>query len=192
MLSELNEVWTTILGTLSACGGIGGLLAWRHNKKMRRLEAKLKATEVDKAKVESKTDEFHLYKEMLEHANQRNLELEKRIDERENYWQGECAKKDARYDEQTKLLRAKNSEVNAKDEQIQAEKDLNTEYERTIAELMEENTYLHSWVCRKGDCDNGEPPRGRLKGSTFDVTRLVRTGQRLKLLERKHRDNGTD
>lgn len=189
MLNELNEVWTTVLTTVSACGGIGGVLAWRHNKKMRALEAKLKTTEVDKAKVESKTDEFHLYKEMLEHANQRNLDLEMRQAEREEWWRNEMAKRDAKYDEQTQLLRAKNAEVNAKDEQIQAEKDLNTEYERTIAELMEENTYLHSWVCRKGDCDCGEPPRGRLKGSVFDVTRLVRTGQRLKLLENKHKTN---
>ena len=187
MISALNEVWTTVLGTVSACGGIGGVLAWKHNRKMRRLEARLKATEVDKAKVESKADEFHLYKEMLDHANERILGLERHSAEREQWWQGETERRDARYDEQTLLLRAKNSEVNAKDEQIQAEKDLNTEYERTIAQLMEENTYLHSWVCRKGDCENGEPPRGRLKGSTFDVTRLVRTGQRLKLLEDRHR-----
>ena len=189
MLNELNEVWTTVLTTVSACGGIGGVLAWRHNKKMRALEAKLKTTEVDKAKVESKTDEFHLYKEMLEHANQRNLDLEKHSVEREQWWRSEMERRDAKYYEQTLLLRTKNAEVDAKNEQIQAEKDLNTEYERTIAELMEENTYLHSWVCRKGDCDCGEPPRGRLKGSVFDVTRLVRTGQRLKLLENKHKTN---
>ena len=193
MINELSSILITAISSIGGTGGLAGILIYKHNKKMRELERQLKDSEVSKAKIESKGDEFHLLQEVMEYTQQELTNLKKESVEREEWWRERDAKKDAKLDEQTAIIREQRATIASKDEQIQAEKDLNTEYERIISELTEENTYLNLWACHKSECDNGIPPRGRLKGMSFDVTRLVRTGQRLKLLEQKHKNNyGTD
>lgn len=195
MISELSSILITAISSVTGTGGIAGILLWRHNKKMRELErqlkdseVKLKDSEVSKARIESKGDEFHLLQEVMEYTQQELAALKKESVENEEWWRERDAKKDAKNEELTLIIREQRSTLAAKDEQIQAEKDLNTEYERVISELTEENTYLNLWACHKAECDNGVPPRGRLKGMKFDLSRLVRTGQRLKLLENKHKN----
>lgn len=192
MISELSSILITAISSVTGTGGIAAIFLWKHNKKMRELERQLKNLEVSKAKIDGKGDEFHLLQEVMEYTQQELASLRKESVEREEWWRERDAKKDSKIEELTRIIRDQRAVISTKDEQIQAEKDLNTEYERVIAELTEENTYLNLWACHKAECDNGIPPRGRLKGMKFDVTRLVRTGHRLRLLEKKHRGDIID
>lgn len=168
MISELNEVWTAVLGTVSACGGIGGVFFYAHNKKMRELEAKLKESEVNKARIEGKADEWHIWKEQCEALSELNTKLTKRNEElvqmnaeKEDRHQQDIKDWESRFTEQTTYLRGVQRDLIASNER---EKNLI----QRIGVLMRRIQYLITWICKKGDCDHGEPPRERLRGHTFD------------------------
>lgn len=168
MISELNEVWTAILGTISACGGIGGLLYHAHNKKMRELEAKLKESEVNKARIEGKADEWHIWKEQCEALSELNTKLTKRNEElvamnaeKEDRHQQDIKDWESRFTEQTTYLRSVQRDLIASNDR---EKNLI----QRIGLLMRRIQYLLTWICKDSCCDHGQPPRERLKGHVFD------------------------
>lgn len=185
MIDQLSAILISSLSGGGFTALVAAIMHHKQNKRLKETEAQLAETNVAKAKIDSKSDEFHLYKEMLNHANERYINQEKQSAEREDYLKSECAKKDARYDEQTQLLRAKQVEINAKDSQLQEEKDLNTEYESIIAELMEALIYVLPWICHKAACANGEPPRGQLKGMIFDSARIEQIKKRINRMRNK-------
>ncbi len=161
MLNELNEVWSAILGTITACGGVGSLLYVRHNKKMKALEAQLAEANVNKAKMEGKTDEWHLYREQLDIANQRIIDLLKVNADKEDRHQQDIKDWEERFDKQTDRLRCVQRDLIAAN-------DREKEHIRREGLLERRIAYLLTWICKKSDCDHGEPPRERLRGHRFD------------------------
>ncbi len=161
MLSELNEVWTAVLSTVSACGGVGSLLYVRHNRKMKALEAKLAEVNVAKAKIEGKSDEWGLYKDQLDTANKRIVDLLKINAEKEDRHMNDLKDWQERFDKQTDRLRSVQRDLIAANDREKGHIRREGVLERRIA-------YLLTWICKKGDCDHGEPPRERLRGRTFD------------------------
>lgn len=170
MLNELNEVWSAILGTLSACGGIGSLLYVRHNKRMKALEAQLAEANVKKAHMEGKSDEWHIWKEQCESLSalntaltERNKELVAINAEKEDRHQQDIKDWEGRFTEQTTYLRSVQRDLIAANEREKNHIRREGLLERRIA-------YLLTWICKRSDCDHGEPPRERLKGHVFDET----------------------
>ena len=168
MISELNEVWTAVLSTISACGGIGSLIYLRHNKRMKVLEALLAEANVNKAKMEGKSDEWHIWKEQNEALSalnkdltERNKELVQMNAEKEDRHQQDIKDWESRFTEQTTYLRVVQRDLIASN-------DREKEHIRREGGLERRIAYLLTWICKKSDCDHGEPPRERLKGHTFD------------------------
>ena len=168
MINELNEIWTAVLGTLSACGGIGGVFFYAHNKKMKALEAALAEANVNKAKVESKADEWHIWKEQCEALSELNHKLTERnqklVDmnaEKEDRHQQDIKDWESRFTDQTTYLRGVQRDLISANEREK-------EHIRREGVLERRVAYLITWICKKSDCDHGVPPRDRLKGHRFD------------------------
>lgn len=172
MISELNEVLTSVLGTIAACGGVGGAWAWRHNKKMRSLERQLKDTEVNKARIEGKTDEWHFYKEQLDVCNARIIEMQKNQDERDEKHREERKELEERWHEQILRSRTLSDEYTSRmatmQDELLAAADREKEHLKRESQLEQRCLRLLRWVCKKDACDDGIPPRDRLKGHDFD------------------------
>ncbi len=161
MINELSSSLITGISTFVGTGGLASLFLWRHNRKMRDLEAQLKSAEVSKAKIEGKTDEWHLYKEQLDTANQRIIDLLKVNAEKEDRHQQDIKDWEERFTNQTTYLRSVQRDLIAANER---EKNLI----QKIGLLLRRIQYLTMWICKRGDCDHGEPPRERLSGHVFD------------------------
>lgn len=105
MISELNAIIISIL-SLSVGGTlIGTLLYWRYNKRLKELE-------VEKAKIETNNEEWHLYKEQLDFANERivsllkiNADKEQRLMDKEEYYNKRVGEIEERFNKQTEYLR---------------------------------------------------------------------------------------
>lgn len=200
MLNEFNEILTTVLTTLTASGGFGIWLHKKHNRRMRQLEAQLAEANVKKAKVESKVEEWHIIKEeneILSKLNQQlierngqlvkmNAEKEDRYQEdkkeMEERYQGDKKEMEERFNNQTLFLRNVQRDFVAS---LEREK----QHIRREGLLERRIAYLMTWICKKGNCDHGEPPRDRLHGRAFDDRQAEETdienNETLKLIEEK-------
>lgn len=172
MINELNEVWTAILTTVSACGGLGSIWYHAHNKRMKALEAQLAEANVDKAKMEGKADEWHIWKEQCEAISDLNAKLTERnqklVDmnaEKEDRHQQDIKDWEERFTNQTTYVRSVQRDLIAANER---EKD----HIRREALLERRVAYLLTWICKKSACDHGEPPRERLKGHRFNEAEI--------------------
>lgn len=65
-MNELSTILTTIISTVVPLISTGAWMYRRQNKKLKDAEVKLAEANVGKAKVESKADEWHIWKEQLE------------------------------------------------------------------------------------------------------------------------------
>lgn len=73
-MNELSTVLFSVLGTLLPTCGIGGLMYWRQNRRLKDAEVLLAEVNVDKAKVESKAEEWRIWQEQLE-AERRHVQF---------------------------------------------------------------------------------------------------------------------
>lgn len=173
MISELSGILITAISSVTGTGGIAGFLLWKHNKRMRALEAQLAEANVNKAKMEGKSDEWHIWKEQCEALSELNRKLTERNEklvemnaEKEDRHQQDIKDWESRFTEQTTYLRGVQRDLIAANER---EKNLI----QRIGLLMRRIQYLLTWICKKGDCDHGEPPRERLKGYSFDESQIT-------------------
>lgn len=167
-IAELTTIFGTLLGVLTPLGGVGAWLYRKQNKRLKESEAQLAEANVSKAKIESKADEWHILKEQIETLSvynkdltERNRELVQMNADKEDRHQQDIKDWEDRFDKQTDRLRSVQRDLIAANER---EKNL---IQRTGV-LMRRIQYLLTWICKKGDCDHGIPPRERLKGYVFD------------------------
>lgn len=179
MWEQIGTVLITIISTLAPAVTAGSWLYRRQNKRLKETEVQLSEVNVEKAKIESKADEWNLWKEQCEElrtecreqreANRelmaRNNELVKSNREKEDHYQESVDEIEARFAKQTEVLRAANRD--------------NTELYKRIAMLEREKgelqaalVYAQTWVCKRSDCDHGDPPRERLRGQKFKPIKL--------------------
>lgn len=168
MINELSGILITAISSVTGTGGLASFLLWRHNKKMRELEAKLAEANVNKAKMEGKSDEWRIWKEQNEALSELNQKLTERNEklvlmnaDKEDRHQQDIKDWESRFTEQTSYLRSVQRDLIAANER---EKD----HIRREGQLQGRISYLMTWICRKSDCDHGEPPRDRLKGHVFN------------------------
>ena len=165
MISELSQILITIISTATGTGGLAGIGLWYYNKKLKALEVQLAEANVNKARVEGHTDEFRLYKEQLEIANKRIVEMFRLSEEDSLRSQKNINDWKERYDSQTERLREQ------QDLLLEA-KGKAKEYLRRIAKLEQRIAYLLTWRCHRNDCDHGIPPRGHLLHHKFDDSEI--------------------
>lgn len=159
MINELSSVLLSILST-GTLGTIGGALWYRnHNKKMNHLKELLETANVEKARIESKGDEWHLYKEQLEAAFNRikellevNREKEGHVIEKDRFYSERLNQVEERFNKQTDILRKTNRELNAALEKINQLTFEKGRQQRVI-------DHLRQWLCQRPwkDCQRRKP-----------------------------------
>lgn len=171
-ITEITTMLGTLLGSLTAVGGFGVVIYRRQNKRLKDLEVSLAQANVDKARIETRSDDWHIWKEQCEALHDqnkelidRNSELIKSNREKEDAHQQDIKDWEGRFTEQTGILRGVQRELR---DTLNGQIDL----ERHIGDLREENAYLKQWICKDAECDHGQPPRERLKGKRFDGAKL--------------------
>lgn len=171
-ITEITTLLGSILGVLTPLGGVGIFLYRKQCKRLKESEARLAEANVDKAKVEVKAEDWHIWKEQCEALSEqnralleRNSELIRINREKEDAHQQDIKDWESRFTDQTRVLR---------DTQREFRDTLTGQIELTqqIGDLREANAYLRQWLCEDAECDHGKPPRERLKGKRFDRTRL--------------------
>ena len=159
MVSELSSILITAISTSGGLGAIGGWIYWKQNKKLKNLEVALKDSEVDKARIESKSDEWHLYKEQLDAANTRikelleiNREKERRTDELDANYDRRISAVEERFLNQTNYLRGIQRQYKEALEE-------NNRLTIKIGKMQRVIDHLLQWICRRPwkDCKRREP-----------------------------------
>lgn len=80
-ITEITTMLGTILGIITPLGGVGAWLYRKQNKRLKEAEAALAEANVSKAKVESKADEWNIWKEQLEAEREHVKFKDERINE---------------------------------------------------------------------------------------------------------------
>lgn len=167
-IMELTTVLGTLLGTLTPLGGVGVWLYRKQNKRLKEAEAQLAETNVSKAKIEGKADEWHIWKEQCEALSDQNKALIERNEklvqmnaDKEDRHQADIKDWEERFTNQTTYLRGVQRDLIAANER---EKD----HLRKEGQLEKRLAVALNWICKKANCDHGEPPRERLKGRKYE------------------------
>lgn len=111
-ITEVTTLLGTLLGVLTPLVGTGIWRYRRQNKRLKDAEMKLAEVNVDKAKVEAKVEDWHLWKEQLdaerEHVkfqDERITELLKENDAKDDRRRQEVKEWEERFTKQTEYLR---------------------------------------------------------------------------------------
>ncbi len=173
MIDELSTILISSMSGTGLTGLVAAIVYYKHNKKMKALEAQLAEANVKKAHMEGKADEWHIWKEQVESLSDHNKELVERNKElvtmnaeKEDRHQEDLKECEERYRQQTLFLRDRQGELVAA---LERER----EHVRREGVLERRIAYLLTWICKKSDCDHGIPPRERLKGHVFDESTVV-------------------
>lgn len=163
MLGELSTALIAFTSTLIGTGGVSVFFYYRQGKEKKELENKLKAAELEKATIESKSQTWHLYEEQIEVLNKRivdllniNAQKETRNQELGDRYNQRVNEIEDRFNKQTEVLRTSNSKLNKALERINQ-----LTYEKGKLKLVIQ--YLDHWKCYrafgtgKEDCKRREP-----------------------------------
>lgn len=111
-ITEITTMLGTMLGIITPLGGVGAWLYRKQNKRLKEAEAALAEANVSKAKVESKADEWNIWKEQLEAEREHVKFKDERINEllrmnadKEDRHQQDIKDWEERFDKQTDRLR---------------------------------------------------------------------------------------
>ncbi|MDE6717784.1 MAG: hypothetical protein K2J70_06295 [Muribaculaceae bacterium] len=166
-ITEITTMLGTIVGIITPLGGFGAWQYRKQNKRLKEAETKLAEVNVDNAKMQGKSEEWRIWKEQneaLSELNQkltdRNEKLVKMNADKEDRHQQDIKDWEERFTNQTTYLRGVQRDLIAANEREK-------EHIRREAVLERRIAYLFTWICKKADCDHGEPPRERLKGHVF-------------------------
>ena len=167
-ITEITTMLGTIVGIIMPLGGAGAWLYRKQAKRLKEAEAALAEANVSKARIEGKSDEWHIWKEQCESLSQLNHTLTERNEklvqmnaEKEDRHQQDIKDWEERFTNQTTYLRGVQRDLIAAN-------DREKEHIRRESLLERRIAYLLTWICKDANCDHGKPPRERLKGHVFD------------------------
>lgn len=130
-------------------------------------------------RVKSQSDAYKAMAEGYEFRIDALHDVVKKCNETEKMHATRISEQNAALNDKTDQIRKLTNELiaserkaNEVNDRLTREQEKTAELERENGDLREENAYLRQWVCEKAECDNGIPPRERLKGKRFDRTRL--------------------
>ena len=148
-ITEITTMLGTILGIITPLGGVGAWLYRKQNKRLKEAEAALAEAKVSKAKVESKADEWNIWKEQLEAEREHVKFKDERINEllrmnaeKEDRHQQDIKDWEERFTNQTTYLRSVQRDLLAKTQQ-------EIVYTKKIADLERERDFFKLWFCRR-------------------------------------------
>lgn len=148
-ITEITTMLGTILGIITPLGGVGAWLYRKQNKRLKEAEAALAEANVSKAKVESKADEWNIWKEQLEAEREHVKFKDERINEllrmnaeKEDRHQQDIKDWEERFTSQTTYLRSVQRDLLAKTQQ-------EIVYTKKIADLERERDFFKLWFCRR-------------------------------------------
>ena len=148
-ITEITTMLGTILGIITPLGGAGAWLYRKQNKRLKESEAALAEANVSKAKVESKVDEWGIWKEQLEAEREHVKFKDERINEllrmnaeKEDRHQQDIKDWEERFTNQTIYLRSVQRDLLAKNQQ-------EIVYIKKIADLERERDFYKLWFCRR-------------------------------------------
>ena len=148
-ITEITTMLGTILGIITPLGGVGAWLYRKQNKRLKEAEAALAEANVSKAKVESKADEWNIWKEQLEAEREHVKFKDERINEllrmnaeKEDRHQQDIKDWEERFTNQTTYLRSVQRDLLIKTQQ-------EIVYTKKIADLERERDYFKLWFCRR-------------------------------------------
>lgn len=148
-ITEITTMLGTILGIITPLGGVGAWLYRKQNKRLKEAEAALAEANVSKAKVESKADEWNIWKEQLEAEREHVKFKDERINEllrmnaeKEDRHQQDIKDWEERFTNQTTFLRSVQRDLLAKTQQ-------EIVYTKKIADLERERDFFKLWFCRR-------------------------------------------
>lgn len=159
MISELSGILISILST-STVGTVMGVFFYRHHtRKMNGLKEQIESVNVEKARIESKSEQWHLYEEQIKVANERikelldvNREKESRLMEKDKRYGERINEVEERFNKQTEVLRKTNRELNSALEKINTLTYEKGRHQRVI-------DHLRQWMCQRPwkDCQRRKP-----------------------------------
>lgn len=193
MISELSGILITAISSVTGTGGIAAIFLWKHNKKMRELERQLKDSEVNKARIEGKSDEWHIWKEQNEALSalnkdltERNKELVAMNAEKEDRHQQDIKDWESRFTEQTTYLRGVQRDLIAANEREK-------EHIRKEAKLEKERDHYKMWKCyRENDSLDPVEGCGRRKPQQPVLVKYVPLEGECEKCNECIKDNGAD
>lgn len=148
-ITAITTMLGTILGIITPLGGVGAWLYRKQNKRLKEAEAALAEANVSKAKVESKADEWNIWKEQLEAEREHVKFKDERINEllrmnadKEDRHQQDIKDWEERFDKQTDRLRDVQRDLLARTQQ-------EIVYTKQIADLERERDFFKTWFCRR-------------------------------------------
>lgn len=148
-ITEITTMLGTLLGIITPLGGVGAWLYRKQNKRLKEAEAALAEANVSKAKVESKADEWNIWKEQLEAEREHVKFKDERINEllrmnaeKEDRHQQDIKDWEERFTNQTTFLRSVQRDLLAKTQQ-------EIVYTKKIADLERERDFFKLWFCRR-------------------------------------------
>lgn len=117
-MNELSTVLLTIISTVAPLIGGGSWFFHRQNKRLKEAEARLAEVNVDKAKVETRAEDWHIWKEQCEALTEQNKSLIERNTqfvkinaEKEDRHQQDIKDWEERFTKQTEYLRGVQREL---------------------------------------------------------------------------------
>lgn len=154
-MAEITTLLGTVLGVMAPLIGTGIWRYRRQNKRLKDAEAKLAEVNVDKAKVEAKVEDWHLWKEQLEaerehvkFQNERIAELLKENDAKDDRHRQDIKDWEDRFTKQTEYLRG-------------VQRGLTQSYEEKLQLTQEKGELgieLEKKRCDNMDCPWRQPP----------------------------------
>lgn len=148
-ITAITTMLGTILGIITPLGGVGAWLYRKQNKRLKEAEAALAEANVSKARVESKADEWNIWKEQLEAEREHVKFKDERINEllrmnadKEDRHQQDIKDWEERFDKQTDRLRDVQRDLLARTQQ-------EIVYTKQIADLERERDFFKTWFCRR-------------------------------------------
>lgn len=162
-VSEIVTLLGTALGCLTSVGGIGIVFYRKQNRRLKEAEARLAEVSVERAKVDTKAEDWHIVKEQNEQLSSLNAQLiehNKKLAEinadKEDRHQQDIKDWESRFDSQTDRLRdVQRALEQSNEEKIQLVKDK--------AALQLERDHYYNWRCyrehgkEKGQCVRRKP-----------------------------------
>lgn len=156
---DLLTTLGTYLGLLTPVGGITVFFYRKQAKKLKDAEVKLAEISIDKAKIETRADDWHIWREQNERLGEANLQLIERNQnlikmnaEKEDRHQQDIKDWEGRFDSQTDRLREIQralTSANARE----------VELTRRLGEAELERDHYKQWMCKKPwkQCKEREP-----------------------------------